>query len=60
MYVGIDPTAGSGPAKLDDDKDALIKITNKATQKFYVRIATKDGQWSKRTDYTLSGLTLAT
>ena len=60
VYVGIDPTEGSGPAKLDSDKDALIKVTNKATQKFYVRIASKDGKFSKRTDYDLSGLTLAT
>lgn len=59
VYVGMEPTAGSGPAMLDSDKDGLFKVTNKATQKLVVRVVDKAGTYSARQEYDLSGLTLS-
>ena len=58
VYVGLDPSAGSGLVALDSDKDGLFKITNKNTQKFVVHVISKDAEFTKTTKYDLSGLTL--
>ena len=49
----------SGFVKLDADKDWLMKVTNKTTQKFVIRIVQKGGAFSARAEYDLSGLTLS-
>lgn len=59
VFVGMEPTAGSGPAQLDSDKDGLFKVTDKAAQKLVVRVVSKDGTFSARQEYDLSGLTLS-
>lgn len=57
VQVGIVPTAGVGLQKLDSDKDAVIKVTNKDIQKIAI-VQTKGSE--QRTQYfDLSGLTLA-
>lgn len=57
-YVGMEPSVSSGPMKLDADKDWLMKVTDKATQKFVIRIVQKGGPFSARAEYDLSELTL--
>lgn len=64
VYVGVDPTAGSGLSKLDSDKDALLKLTyfdddDKPTQEVVVRAVSKaDPQFFVEDRFDLSGLTL--
>lgn len=64
VYVGLEPSVSSGPAKLDSDKDALLKVThvdddNKPTQKLIVKAVSKtDGNFFVQDEYDLSGLTL--
>ena len=59
-YIGMEPSVSSGFVKLDADKDWLVKVTDKATQKFVIRIVDKSTGFSARAEYDLSGLTLAT
>lgn len=65
VYVGVEPTAGTGLLPLDSDKDALLKVTyvdddNKPTQKLIVKAVSKaDGQFFVQDEYDLSGLTLS-
>ena len=59
-YVGMEPSEGSGFVKLDADKDWLMKVTDKAAQKFVIRVQEKSGKWAARAEYDLSGLTLTT
>ena len=65
VYVGVDPTAGTGMLPLDSDKDALLKVTyvdddDKPTQELVVRAVSKaDPQFFVEDRYDLSGLTLS-
>ena len=65
VKVGLDPTAGTGLLSLDDDKDALLKLTyfdddDKPTQEVVVRMYSKaDPLFFKETRLDLSGLTLS-
>lgn len=60
IYVGVDPSAGSGLQDIvpDPDKAAVCKVTNKNAQKF--RVIIDYGSYTKTKDYDLSGLTVAT
>ena len=49
VQVGLHPTAGTGLVTLDSDKDAVMHITDPATQKI-VAVQT-DGNGNKRTQY---------
>lgn len=55
VKVGIVPTQGSGMQELDEDKDALFKITDKSTQ--VIKVVTSNGVKSKTDLYYLGGLT---
>lgn len=59
-YVGMEPSVSSGFMKLDADKDWLMKVTDKTTQKFVIRIVQKGGAFAARAEYDLSELTLST
>lgn len=65
VKVGVEPTAGSGPASLDPDKDALLKLSyfdddDKPTQEVVVRAYSKaDPAFFKEQRFDLSGLTLS-
>ena len=54
--VGLTPSVSSGLVELDDDRDAVIKVTDKDTQKLTVE-TTYNGQTFTQY-YDLSGLTL--
>lgn len=57
--MGLSPSAGSGPVEIidDPDKNGIMKITNKLTQKF--KIVQSDAAGHKNIQlYDLSGLTL--
>lgn len=56
VKVGLEPSQGSGLVELDNDKNAVCKITNKFVQKFVVQ--TSDGQIVHKEYYDLSGLTI--
>lgn len=56
VMVGLDPSVSSGLVKLDEDHDAVIKVTNKDTQVLVVQQYTADGLWLEQ-KYDLSGLT---
>lgn len=56
VKVGLEPSQGSGLVELDEDKNAVCKITNKFVQKFVVQ--TSDGQSTHKEYYDLSGLTI--
>ena len=58
VYVGVDPSAGSGLVDImpDPDKAAVTKVTNKNAQKF--RVIIDYGSYTKIKDYDLSGLTV--
>ena len=64
VYVGVDPTAGTGLLPLDNDKDALLKLSyfdedDKPTQELVVRAVSKtDPQFFVEERFDLSGLTL--
>lgn len=55
VKVGLEPSAGSGLAELDSDKNGIFKISDKLHQKLVVSI-TKDGETVVQR-YDLSGLT---
>lgn len=59
VLVGLSPSEGSGPAEIidDPDKNGIMKITNKLTQKFKVVQSDADGHKNTQI-YDLSGLTL--
>lgn len=58
VKVGLTPSAGTGLVELidDPDKDVVMKISNKATQKFTV--VTSNATTETVDYYDLSGLTL--
>lgn len=58
IYVGVDPSAGSGLQDImpDPDKAAVAKVTSKDSQKFKVII--DYGTYTKVKEYDLSGLTV--
>lgn len=58
VKVGVEPSMGTGLLPLDEDKNAIIKITDKDTQKFIVE--TFNGAYWDRDTYDLSGLTCQT
>lgn len=55
VKVGVEPSMGSGLVALDNDKNAIIKISDKDGQKFIVE--TFNGAYWDRDTYDLSGLT---
>ena len=65
VYVGVEPTAGTGMLPLDSDKDALLKLSyfdddDKPTQELVVRAVSKtDPAFFVEDRYDLSGLTLS-
>lgn len=56
VKVGIVPTEGAGMQTLDSDKDAVIKVTNKAVQK--IAVVQKKGANERTQYFDLSGLVL--
>ena len=56
VKVGMDPSVSSGLLPLDEDKNAICKVTDKDGQKFVVETWT-GGYWH-RDVYDLSGLTV--
>lgn len=56
IFVSILPTEGAGWQKLDEDMAAVIKVTDKAKQKIYVR--STDGANTITQEFDLSGLVL--
>lgn len=61
VKVGLTPSEGTGLVEIidDPDKNGIMKITNKATQKFKVVQTDTDGNKNIQL-YDLSGLTLET
>ena len=57
VKVGLKPTQGSGMAALDDDMNAVFKITDKGNQK--LRVESSDGTRTTVQTYDLNGLTFA-
>ena len=57
VRVGLHPTEGAGMQELDSDMDAVLKITDPATQKLVVEDS--DGTRKSSQVYDLSGLILA-
>ncbi len=59
LKVGLDPSEGSGMAELDEDMNAVFKITDKDEQKLVTEV--KDGPTGNvtRTEYDLSELVCA-
>lgn len=59
LKVGLDPSEGSGLVELDEDMNAVCKITDKDVQKFVTEV--KDGPTGNvtRTEYDLSELVCA-
>lgn len=58
IKVGLSPSAGSGLVELDSDYDAVMKITDKNTQKVKV-VQSRTGE-SKEWLFDISGLVLST
>lgn len=56
VKVGLDPTQGSGLVELDDDKNAVFKITDRSTQR--LKVVSTDGTRSTVQYFDLSGLRL--
>ena len=56
VRIGLDPSVSSGLLPLDEDKNAVCKITDKDGQKFIVE--TFNGSYWHRDEYDLSGLTV--
>ena len=56
VEVGLVPSVSSGFVKLDSDHDAVMKVTDKDTQKLVVRQV--DGLFITEQVFDLSGLTL--
>lgn len=61
VLVGLSPSAGSGPVEIidDPDKNGIMKISDKNTQKFKVVQIDENGDKNIQI-YDLSGLTLET
>lgn len=57
VAVGLKPTEGSGMAELDEDMNAVFKITDKANQK--LKVISTDGTRSRVQTYDLSDLRFA-
>lgn len=59
LKVGLDPSEGSGLVELDEDMNAVVKITDPEEQKFVTEV--KDGPTGNvtRTEYDLSELVLS-
>lgn len=59
VKVGVQPSQGSGLVEIieDPDKNGIVKIGDKITQKFIIQL--KKGSTVKNQVYDLSGLTLA-
>lgn len=57
VSVGLKPTEGSGMAELDEDMNAVFKITDKGNQK--LKVVSTDGTRSTVQTYDLSGLRFA-
>lgn len=56
--VGLDPSVSSGLVELDEDKDAVLKVTDNETQKLV--IVTTDGTHTLRQEFDLSELVCQT
>ena len=58
VKVGLEPSAGSGPAELigEDDKDAVFKVANPEVQKLV--ITATNGIHTDRQEFDLKGVTL--
>lgn len=57
VSVGLKPTEGSGMAELDEDMNAVFKITDKGTQK--LKVVSTDGTRSTVQTFDLTGLEFA-
>lgn len=59
VKIGLEPSAGTGLVEIltDPDKNAVLKITNKDTQKF--KVVSTVGGFENVQVYDLSGLTLS-
>ena len=57
VRVGLNPTYGTGSVELDEDKNAVLKVTDKNSQKFEVVYGT--GADIVKDIYDLSGLVLS-
>ena len=53
--VGVRPSQGAGLVALDDDMDAVLKVTDKDAQ--HLVVESGDGHRRHRTMYALAGLT---
>ena len=58
IYCGLNPSVSSGILPLDSDMDAVLKVTDKTTQKLTL-VEIRDG-FAYPSVYDLSGLTLQT
>ena len=56
IKVGMEPSVSSGLVELDEDMEAVIKVTDKDTQKLVV--VKSDGAREIKETYDLSGLTV--
>ena len=56
VKVGLEPSVSSGLVELDNDKDAVLKVTNKATQKLVAIQSNASGMFLKQS-WDLSTLT---
>lgn len=59
VKVGLEPSVSSGLVELDADKDAVLKVTNKDTQKLVAIQSNGSGMYLKQT-WDLSDLTCET
>lgn len=57
VSVGLKPTEGSGMAELDEDMNAVLKITDKSIQK--LKVVSTDGTRSRVQTFDLNGLRFA-
>ena len=57
VSVGLKPTEGSGMAELDEDMNAVFKITDKGNQK--LKVVSTDGTRSTVQTFDLNGLIFA-
>ena len=56
VKVGLDPSAGSGLVELDDDKNAVFKVSDRSGQR--LKVVSTDGTRSTVQYFDLSGLRL--
>ena len=59
LKVGLDPSEGSGLVELDEDMNAVMKITDKDEQVFVTEVADAATGNKTRTEYDLSELVLS-